>query len=186
MVFGVTIPFFGTGLSGLWLAFIGWFLSNASVQSYHQVVIQDVLEGVAVSRVMRDDPPTVSPDLTVDELVDRHVLGTDDHSFPVMKEGSLKGIVTLEDIRSVSKGDRSQVKVAEIMTPFDQLTVAAPDDDVSDVLELIKESDFRQVPVLEGSSLKGILRRRDILRWLQIHADEQKGISRLKKAGATE
>ena len=47
MAFGAEIPFFGTGLiSGLWLAFIGWFLSSASAQSYHQVVIQDILRGV--------------------------------------------------------------------------------------------------------------------------------------------
>jgi Zn-dependent protease len=40
MTFGVRIPFFGTGLgNGLWLAFIGWFLNNASAQSYQQVAV---------------------------------------------------------------------------------------------------------------------------------------------------
>lgn len=35
MALGVRILFFGTGLiNGLWLAFIGWFLNNAALQSY--------------------------------------------------------------------------------------------------------------------------------------------------------
>jgi len=60
MVFGARIPFFGTGaFSGLWLIFIGWFLNNAAVQAYQQVVVKDILEGIPVSRLMRPDTPTV-------------------------------------------------------------------------------------------------------------------------------
>jgi Zn-dependent protease len=34
MIFGVSLPFFGTGfLNGVWLAFIGWFLNSAAEQS---------------------------------------------------------------------------------------------------------------------------------------------------------
>ena len=54
MVFGTDIPFLGTGLiNGLWLAFIGWFLNSAALQSYRQVVIHDMLHGVPVARIMR-------------------------------------------------------------------------------------------------------------------------------------
>jgi Zn-dependent protease len=31
MVLGAQVPFFGTGVGGLWLAFIGWFLNNAAM-----------------------------------------------------------------------------------------------------------------------------------------------------------
>ena len=74
MAFGVQIPILGTGfISGLWLAFIGWFLNNAASQSYRQVVIEDVLEGIPVSRIMRADPSGVSPDISVSQLVDDSV-----------------------------------------------------------------------------------------------------------------
>lgn len=38
MIFGQTIPLFGQGIGGgIWLAFIGWFLSTAAEQSYQNV-----------------------------------------------------------------------------------------------------------------------------------------------------
>jgi len=41
MIFGVSIPIFGTGfIGGLWLVFIGWFLNSAAIQSYQRVVIK--------------------------------------------------------------------------------------------------------------------------------------------------
>src|SRR5262245_41591885 len=66
MIFGVNLPFFGTGLvSGLWLIFIGWFLSSAARSSYQQSVVRDLLDDVPVFRLMRPRPdvPTVTPSL---------------------------------------------------------------------------------------------------------------------------
>ena len=54
IVFGGDIPFLGSGfVNGLWIAFIGWFLNSAAIQSYQQLVVHDILETVPVSRVMR-------------------------------------------------------------------------------------------------------------------------------------
>ena len=76
MVFGRSVPILGAGLiSGLWLAFIGWFLNNAAVQSYQQVVVQDLLEGVPVARLMRANAPTVSPSIPVSTSGERSHYG---------------------------------------------------------------------------------------------------------------
>jgi Zn-dependent protease len=82
MTFGVSIPFFGTGLgSGLQLAFIGWFLNSASTRSYQREVVRDILGDVPVSRIMHDCPPTVQPGLSISDLVHEHVMRADDHAF---------------------------------------------------------------------------------------------------------
>lgn len=171
MVFGVSIPFFGSGIGGLWLAFIGWFLNSAATQGYQQVVVQDILEGVTVSRMMRSEPPTVSPDLPVSILVNDYVMGSDDHSFPVMDDEGLAGIVTLEDIRKAPREAWDRTKVGEIMTPSDDLEVAGPDDDASEALNKLGRRDVRQLPVVSHGRLVGLLRRRDIIRWLQLHSE---------------
>lgn len=176
MAFGVRIPFFGTGLiNGLWLAFIGWFLNSASSQSYQQIVIRDILEGVPVDRMMRTNAPTVGPDASVHALVHDHVMRSDDHAFPVLEEDSLVGMVTLDDIRSVSRDKWEQTSVREIMTPKEDLATVASGEDASDALMQLMRRDVRQLPVVEGSRLIGLLRRSDIIRWLQIQSDASLG-----------
>jgi Zn-dependent protease/predicted transcriptional regulator len=178
MVFGVQIPFFGTGLGGLWLAFIGWFLNTASAQSYRQLVIHDILEGVAVSRMMRSDPPTVAPNASVSSLVHDYMMGRDDRAFPVMEDGTLVGLVTLEDVGHTSRETWETVKVREIMTPADRLVMVRPEEDAAKALEKLTERDVGQLPVMQDHQLLGLLRRRDVVNWLQLHSELNLGRKR--------
>ena len=176
MAFGVQIPFFGSGLvSGVWLAFIGWFLNGASAQSYRQIVVHDILEGVPVERLMRANPPTVPASSSVGSLVHDHVMGTDDHAFPVVDEGRVLGIVSLEDIRKVSRDLWDTTGVSEIMTPADQLVVATPEEDAAEALDKLMQRGVGQLPVLHLGRLVGLLRRQDVIKWLQLHADSVRG-----------
>jgi CBS domain-containing protein len=169
----VEVPFFGTGLiGGLWLAFIGWFLSSAASQSYQQVALHDMLEGVPAARLMHTNVPAVPPNLSVGDLVYRYVMGTNERAFPVMDGDRLVGLVTLEDIRKVPREDWSITTAAEIMTPADQLAVVQPQDDAAEALDKLMERDIHQVPVISDGHLLGLVRRRDIMRWLQLQAPE--------------
>ena len=172
MFFGVSIPLLGTGfINGLWLAFIGWFLNNAAVQSYKQLVVRDALEGIPVSRLMQRSPVTISPNLTVSQLVDEYIMGTDERSFPVMQNDLLMGIVTLEDVRKVPRGEWDRNTVSQIMTPKEKLQTISPGDDAADAMEVFNRHEFRQLPVIQDGQLVGVLRRRDILRWIQLQSD---------------
>lgn len=173
MIFGVQVPFFGTGVvGGLWLAFIGWFLNSASVQSYRQMVVQDILEDVPVREIMRSDPPSVRSDHTISQLVHDHVMGTDDHAFPVVDHGHLAGLVTLSDMREVDRDHWESTTVQEVMTPAEKLVSIQVDDEAAEAFNKLMRQDFRQLPVTEGEQLKGVLRRRDIIKWLQLHSEE--------------
>jgi len=172
MVFGVHIPYFGTGLlNGLWLAFIGWFLNSASSQSYQQIVVHDILEGVSVERMMRTDPPTVPPDSSLSSLVHDHVMGTDEVGFPVVEGDQLVGIVTIDDVRAIPRDEWETTTVRDVMTPFEKLITVGPNDDGAVALDRLTQNDVRQLPVVNGRFLVGLLRRRDVMQWLQAHAE---------------
>jgi Zn-dependent protease len=172
IVFGAQLPFFGSGLvNGLWLAFIGWFLNNAAVQSYHQVVVRDVLEGVSVGRLMRANPPTCAPSCVVSSLVHDHIMVSDDHAFPVLDGGELIGLVTIDDVRRVPRDAWDVTTVREIMTPASGLIVVSPEEDSAEALSQLAQNDIRQLPVVNGGKLVGMLRRRDVVKWLQLQAE---------------
>jgi Zn-dependent protease/CBS domain-containing protein len=173
MIFGVQIPFFGSGfIGGLWLVFIGWFLSSAAVQSEQQVLLHDMLEGVPAARLMRSNVPTVPPTISVGELVYRYVMGTDERAFPVLEGDRLLGLVTLEDIRKIPREAWDTTTAGQIMTPADQLAAVRPQDDATEALDKLLQRDVRQVPVISEGHLVGLVRRRDIVRWLQLHTPE--------------
>lgn len=176
MIFGVRIPFFGTGfINGLWLAFIGWFLNSASVQSYQQILVQDILEDVPVKRLMRSNPPTVLANSSVGDLVHEHIMGTDERAFPVLEEGRLIGLVTLEDVRKIKPNAWDTTTVGEIMTPSDDLIIVDVEEDAAEALNKLRQRDVRQLPVMHNGQLDGLLRRRDIIRWLQLQDEPAMG-----------
>ncbi|MCA9968710.1 MAG: site-2 protease family protein, partial [Anaerolineales bacterium] len=171
MIFGANLPVFGSGvLGGVWLAFIGWFLNSAAIQSYRQVVVQDLLEDVPVSRVMRPQPPTVAADSSVDTLVNA-IMGGDERAFPVIADGQLVGLVTLEDVRRVPRAAWPATRVREIMTPTAELVTLDVNEDAAEALHKLQTRDVRQVPVLQNGRVSGLLRRRDIMKWLQLQGE---------------
>jgi Zn-dependent protease/CBS domain-containing protein len=169
MAFGIAIPPFQPSLiGGLWLAFIGWFLNMAAAQSYQQVVVRDLLEGIRVERLMRKEPPVVSPQTEINKLVDEFIMKTDEHAFPVVDGNRLVGIICLDDVRKVPRSEWEYKAVGEVMTPYDRLETIGPREDAVEAFQKIQTRDIRQLPVIEAGELVGLLRRRDILKWLEL------------------
>src|SRR5262249_59745611 len=86
MAFGASVLPFAPGvINGVWLAFIGWFLSDAANQSYRQTAIQDLLDDVPVTLLMRTDAPVVPPDIPVSSLVYDFIMKTGEGGFPAVE-----------------------------------------------------------------------------------------------------
>lgn len=169
MIFGARLPLLGGGIvQGLWLTFIGWFLNGAAVMSWERLVVRDSLANVPVSRVMRPEVTSVDPAITIETLVGRYVLGTDQRAFPVIEGEELVGIVTLSDVRRVPQEAWPTTTVRQIMTAADDLSIVRPGEGTAEALQKLAQRDVDQVPVVEGGRLVGILRRRDIMKWLEL------------------
>lgn len=174
MLFGVQIPLLGTGfLNGIWLIFIGWFLQNAAAQSYRKVVVQDILEDVPVKKMMYPDVPIVNATLTVQKLINDHIMQSDNRAFLVFENNKFAGLVTFEDIQAINPGSRGQVMVKDVMTPSQKIVVIAPEEEASEAFERLQSEKIRQLPVVSGSKIIGLLRRKDIIRWLQLQSQFQ-------------
>jgi Zn-dependent protease/predicted transcriptional regulator len=170
MMLGLRLPVLGTGLiAGVWVAIIGWFLARAAAASYAQLVVGRSLEQVPVARLMLSPVETVSPATPLDELVEEHLMRSDQRLFPVLESGRMVGVVGAEEARAVPREARATRRVGEVMTPASRLPVVSPREDGAQALR--KLSRFSILPVLEGGELRGLLRREDIARWLLLRSD---------------
>lgn len=168
---GIWTGFSVNWFSGLWLAFIGWFLMNAAQESVVQVSIRSALSGLTAEDVMSRDCPSVSGRMSLAELVQDHVLRTGQRCFTVMDGDRLEGLVTLHHIKAVPQERWAQVSVEEAMTPVSQVRVVAPDQPLLEVLRLLDSQDVNQVPVAKNGSLLGMITRERLLRVLSAHVE---------------
>jgi Zn-dependent protease len=183
MMFGLRVPFFGTGpIAGLWLAFIGWFLNNAALVSYRQLLIREALEDVPVSRLMLTRFAAVAPDLPVSALVEEYVLRSEQRAFPVLEQERLIGMVCLHDVRTLNRAAWQATTVREIMTPLERVTWVTPRDDALEVLAILAQRDVNQLPVMEDGRLIGLVRREDILKWLSLYGGAHSASDRPRAA----
>ena len=171
MVLGLSVPILGGGLiDGLWLAFIGWFLNNAALMSYRQLLTHEMLQDVPIARLMLTRFEVVPPQLPVETLIEGYMLRSEQRAFPVVDQAQrLLGMVSQRDIERTSPPARRSLTVRDAMKPLAELAVARPADDALEVLTLLAQHDINQVPVVEDGRVVGLLRRADVLRWLSLH-----------------
>ena len=109
-----------------------------------------------VSELMTPHPTVVEVTDTL-HAVAQTMATQDVGSLVVAQDGTVVGIVTDRDlvVRGLAEGLGLDVPVGRIATG-DPLTVA-PDDDLRDVVRIMREQAVRRVPVVEGGQAVGVL-----------------------------
>lgn len=165
MIFGFfNIIGFGATLGGLWLIFIGWFLTTAARSSYEQLVMRQALSGVPVERVMTTDVPEISADISVRQFVDEHLLRQDYACYPVMKNETVIGVIGAEEVRTLRSEMWDLTRVEEIAHRIDGAYEIGSSDDAWDALGKLASPEVCRLMVMENGHLKGTLGRDAIYR----------------------
>jgi CBS domain-containing protein len=177
MTFGASVPYLGRGIvGGVWLAFIGWFLTAAAAQTWRRQIAHHVLEGETVARVMRPRPPVVRPDTNLAEFVDGWWMRSEERAFAVVDEHDrIAGLVTLADVRAIPGAQWPAMTVGQAMTPAPKLLTCSPNEELSCALDKMNRVDIAQLPVLDRDRLVGMIRRVDIAKWIALHVQSGPG-----------
>lgn len=168
MAFGAYSALRGDLIGGLWLVFIGWFVRNAAASSYRQHRVTSVLSAGRAADVMTPDPETVPPDLRLQDLADDYFLQRRYHGFPVVAaDGSLLGVVTLDQLKTVPRMEWALRNVASIMTGVDAGIVVEPDAPLQAVIDALHRTPARRALVVDSGRLLGLVTVADVNDWLQ-------------------
>ncbi len=168
---GVILFLFHDLISGIWLFLIGNFLKGASEASYAQLFTDTVLKGIPVSAVTKQDYIAISPEVTLDELAEEHVLAGHGRCFLITAGEELLGLITLTDLRRTPRDAWRTTTVYRAMTPFEQLKTVGSKDDLTKVMALMAGEDLNQIPVVEGKLVRGLIHRADVLRYIQVRQE---------------
>jgi Zn-dependent protease len=173
IVLGLMRFFAGAGFNGLWIAFIGWFLLNASRESYAQVAITDGLRGVRVVDVMSRDYATVDGHSNLQTFVDEHLVRTGKRCVVVTFNAQPEGIITPNEIKAVQRARWPYTTVGDVMRPLDKVRAVAPDSPVSEALDVMAREDLNQLAVVTDGHLAGLISRANVLQLLRTRAELQ-------------
>lgn len=157
------------GLLGFNIILIGiaFFIYIGAASEAQRVVMKATFEGVSVSDVMTPagDIHTVTPETSVAELIDR--MFRERHTgYPVMENGDLVGLVTLEDAKEVRPVERDAFIIEDIMTR-DLQTIEA-DAEAMDAFTQMQENGIGRLLVVNDDGFAGLVTRTDLMTALDI------------------
>ena len=169
--FGILRFFQGSGLGGLWIAFIGWFLLQAAGASYMQVRARTLLHGLQVRDVMSTDYESVDPNVSLQEFVNKRLLPSGRRCFLVMQESRLLGLITLREVRAVDAQAWPDTRVSEVMHSGTKIHTVSRNVPLAEALEIMAREDVNQLPVVSNGIVEGVVSRAHILQVVRSRAE---------------
>ena len=166
--FAVLLGLFGLLAFNVFLIAVAFFIYIVGAAEGRQTVLSSVFEGVPVRNVMTParDVVTVPADLPLAELLDR-MLEYRHSGYPVVRDGDVVGIVTLEDFRAVPPQKRADRTVADAMST-ELRTVPAESDLMEAFTEIARGNVGRLVVVDAREEFVGLVTRTDLVRAFEI------------------
>jgi Zn-dependent protease/predicted transcriptional regulator len=172
IVLGILQFFFTQSLiSGLWFIFIGLFMKQSAVGSYHAVVLKKALSGVPIRQIMTENVVTVDWLVSLEDLVREFIYRYHFTNFPVFDREEFVGMVSLGQVKTIAKELWAFKQVRDIMTPVELVASLRPTDDATEALARMITDDLGRMPVVEDGRLVGIVSRRDIMNLFKIKSD---------------
>jgi Zn-dependent protease len=165
--FGVWQMFAGNLFNGMWITFIGWFLETAARGQVQQLGLHEMLAGHEVSQAMNRQYTAIPPDITLQHLVDDHILASGRRSFVVKRGNAVVGLLTLHHIKEIPRFNWPIITATKAMIPAEEMKQVRPDTELWEALEEMSRDGVNQLPVMVDGQIQGMLSRGDIVSYLQ-------------------
>ncbi len=172
LIFLGIIQFFtGNFINGIWWFMIGLFLQSAARMSYQQLLTRQALEGELVKHFMKPNPVTVSPSISINELVENYIYKYHFKMFPVVSDSRFIGCISTRDVKAIPRAEWKSKKVGEVADTCSSEKLIDPETDVVKALAVINRTGSSRLMVVENDKLVGILALKDIMKFLSVKLD---------------
>ncbi|OJH36571.1 site-2 protease family protein [Cystobacter ferrugineus] len=162
--FALLFGLYGLVTGNVVLLFIAFFVFMGAAAESRQVLLQSRLGDVPVRELMGPRTATVEAGASLRELTEL-LYGERLRAAPVVEQGRVVGLVTVEALRQVPVERLVDMAVRELSEPVPVLT---PDSTAWEALQEMGKRQMPQLPVTQDGALVGMLSQDDILRGLEL------------------
>ena len=150
-----------------WLILIALFVYIGASGEYGTTLTGAVLSDIKIVDVMAKNIKSVSPQMTIEELLDV-MLKYKHMGYPVLNEDqNIVGIITFDDVRKIPTENRSKTRVGDIMVR--KVIATYPDEPVVDAIRKMNEFRIGRLLVIDKEGkLAGLVSRSDVIRIVDI------------------
>jgi CBS domain-containing protein len=113
----------------------------------------------------------VSPDLSIAEWIDRHLLHSREQTFAVSDGTTLQGLIALDHVKRVPRAEWTTRRVRDAMTPLTQGTSLTPNETAAAALARLVTTDATELPVIDTGQLVGFFGHSELSRFLKLKAE---------------
>lgn len=169
MLVGIGVALRVDATAGMWLTLLGWSLGRIARAARQQDRLVGMVEGLTVGDATEHDVAVVSPTLTLDTVLAQHRLTRGPGMFPVVRSGSLVGVIDLRDVGSAGRAG-TVLRVADRMRSIDRVPVVTEGQRLWDAVVILERDRAGAVPVVaadDRARLMGLVTRSAVQRLLR-------------------
>ncbi|NMC60629.1 MAG: CBS domain-containing protein, partial [Candidatus Methanofastidiosa archaeon] len=145
-----------------WLIVIALFIYIGGMSEYQSTQMSSALKGIKVRDLMVNDVITVSPSDNMEDF-EKLLIQKRHKGYPVVSEGNVIGIVTINELLTVPRNKWNDTKVSDIMSK--DFIIATPEMEAFDLHTKLAETNQGRAPVVDGGKLVGFITKTDILKF---------------------
>jgi predicted transcriptional regulator len=165
---GIINFFTGALLAGIWLVVIGFFLEEAAMSGYQQLLIRKVLMGEKVSSFVSTNIQLIPADIDLELAVNQYFLPLRHFIFPVQAQGRIAGVVRLTEVKDIDRPTWPYTSISNVMIPLSEAYVVSPELDALHALNLMAQNQLGFLLVMDHDKFVGLVTHADLSRFYEI------------------
>lgn len=158
----------GNFVGGMWWILIGLFLRGAAAASYRQLLMREAIHGETVRRFVNTAPVVVTPDMSIDNLVNDYFYKFHHDMYPVLDHERALGYVSADEVKRLARSEWPRRHIRDVMKPLTSDVTTSPDTEAMKAMSAMSQNPIHRLLVLDRDRFVGIVTMKDLMRFLSL------------------